>query len=98
MSGFSNDGKSFSTKVISRLLLQFNGAVIGSQINSEFVRVSNLESRLLKIIEEYKGDIILDFHHLESNGKQLRQNNASIDPRINLAIINCDKQFFNIDD
>lgn len=97
-SGKTNSGKSFSSNAWISLLFQLNGVVIGSKIDGDFQRVSNLGVRHLRIVEEYKGNILADFHHLESNGKQLYSNNAVIDARLSLAILNCDKSDFNLDD
>lgn len=95
--GGTNSGKSFSATCISNLLHRMNGITIGSQLNSGFVRVSKLGVRMLRIVEEYKGNVIDEFHHLEANGMQLRKNNAQIDSRVNLTIINCDKSDYSID-
>lgn len=95
-SGLTNSGKSFAFKCISNIWHQMNGVSIGSELNADFVRVSDLETRMLRCVEEYKGNIIDQFHHLEANGKQLRKNNAYIDSRINLTILNCDQANFSL--
>lgn len=96
-SGGTNSGKSFQAHAISNLFHRMNGIVIGSQLDAGFVRVSHLGVRMLRIVEEFKGNLIETFHHLEANGTQLRKNNAVIDSRINLTIINCDKKNYSVD-
>jgi hypothetical protein len=68
-SGPTNSGKSHSAHSWISLLYQLNGVFIGSTISSDFQRVSHLGVRHLRVVEEYKHNIIGDFHHLESNGK-----------------------------
>lgn len=95
--GGTNSGKSFMAQAISNLLHRMNGVVIGSQLDGGFVRVSHLGVRMLRIVEEFKGNLIETFHHLEANGTQLRKNNAVIDSRINLTIINSDKSHYSVE-
>jgi hypothetical protein len=61
------------------------------------VRVTSLADRFLKIYDEYKDNILLEFHLLETNGKQLRNNNALIDNRINFVVLNCDKKHYSLE-
>lgn len=96
-SGKTESGKTFTTSAWTSLLFQLNGTVLGSRIDGDFVRVSDLGSRHLKIIEEYKGNLPAEFYHLESNSKQLYDTNARIDPRLSLVMINCDKQPYSLD-
>lgn len=96
-SGKTESGKSFTASAWTALLFQLNGSVLGSKINGDFVRVSDLSSRYMKIIEEYKDNLPQEFYHLESNSKQLYSNNALIDPRLSLVLINCDKQPYSLD-
>jgi len=42
---------------------------VGSKIDGEIVRVSYLGKRFLRLFEEYKGNLVRDFSHLESNGQ-----------------------------
>jgi hypothetical protein len=51
----------------------------------------------MKIYDEYKDCLITSFQHLEANGKQLRQNNAEIETRVNLNIICCDQKEYTIE-
>lgn len=97
-SGETNSGKSHSAQAWISLLYQLNGVFIGSDISSDFQRVSHLGRRHLRIIEEYKSNIIKDFHHLESNGKQLYSNNASVPTRVGLVVVNCDKKKYTLED
>ena len=96
-SGKTNSGKSHSAQSWIAMLYQLNGVCIGSRIDGEFQRVSHLGKRHLRIVEEYKGNIIQDFHHLESNGKQLYSNNAVLPTRLALVIVNCDKSQYDLD-
>lgn len=96
-SGKTESGKSFTASAWTALLFQLNGTILGSKIDGDFVRVSDLGARYFKIIEEYKGNLPQEFYHLESNSKQLYVNNATIDPRLSLVMINCDKTPYSLD-
>lgn len=97
-SGPTNSGKSHSAHSWISLLYQLNGVFIGSSISSDFQRVSHLGVRHLRVVEEYKHNIIGDFHHLESNGKQLFSNNAVVPTRVSVAMLNCDKVAYSLDE
>lgn len=96
LSGCSNSGKTWISDKLNCILQALNGVVQGNYIDANFVRISKLSLRFLRIVEEYKGNILEDFHHLEANGKQLCKNNASLDNRIALVIVNCDKTNFQL--
>lgn len=97
LAGRSDMGKSWISSMINNICQAMNGVVQGSELDNNFVRVSNLALRNLRIIEEYKGNILEDFHHLEANSKQLMKNNAVLNNRVSLVILNSDRSNFSLE-
>ncbi|MEN9919598.1 MAG: hypothetical protein RL662_2034 [Bacteroidota bacterium] len=68
----------------------------GNRISKGFQRIPDPASRFLKVYEEYKDNILIDFPELEGNGTQLRQNNAMLDLRVNLTTICIDDIHYSL--
>lgn len=98
ISGESNSGKSFMVDKMRNLFLLLNGVMMGNEISDGFVRVSNLSQRFLRIYEEYKGNILEKFQHIETNGTVLHNNNANIDNRISISVFCHDRKNLTLDD
>lgn len=98
VSGESNSGKTFMVDKMKNLFLLLNGVMMGNEISDGFVRVSNLSQRFLRIYEEYKGNILERFQHIETNGTVLHSNNASIDNRISISVFCHDRRTLSLDD
>lgn len=94
--GHSNAGKSHFIKTLMALMQPLNGIIVGNRISKGFQRVGEVGQRYLRIYEEYKTNILVDFPELEGNGTQLRQNNATLDMRVNLTVLCIDNPDYSL--